>query len=208
MQQIEDYGLVRENLRALEVEERREQRLKLCLGSEVMKKHPVNIPFGTKAYLEGLGVPRFQKPLIPLPKTFVKNTWEEGDSEYAAETFDDVSFTEDGVPWSMEAADVLRVGAKGFGKGRIPKGVYLRKGGKYSNRPKPVFKGPSKNFQGVNCRICNGEHEEEECAGEGYRIAEEEEFHEYVDWCAEAGYSCNTSKAKKEEKVRVKVKDH
>ena len=46
-QQLEDYGLVRENPRGLVVEDRREQRLKLCLGAEVMKKHPINIPFGT-----------------------------------------------------------------------------------------------------------------------------------------------------------------
>ena len=77
------------------------------------------------------------------------------------------------------------------------KGVYLRKGGKYSSRPKPVFKGPSKNSQGVNCRFCNGEHAEAECAGGGYRIAEEEEYREYVNWRVDGDYRCNTLKGEK-----------
>ena len=199
VQRFEDHEMVASRLKALETEERRDLRLKSCLGSESGKKHPVNIPFGNKAYIEGLGINKFQRPKTPLASSFVRRTQEEYEPCTMAENFDEVSFASDGEDWGMQAADVLRVAmkGKGKGKGRIPPGVQLRKGFMRSKKPTATFRGPSKRFQGENCRLCQGEHIEDECAGNGWRFAEDEEFDEYVEWCTEPEYECNFAKGKK-----------
>ena len=87
----------------------------------------------------------------------------ESDLHTAAEEvfFDDVS----GENWYSTWEEVLQVINSPERKRFQPRNP--RFGRKYRNKPLPKYTGPSNRFEGRYCSLCEGEHTEVECAGDG-----------------------------------------